>query len=300
MTGALENRSFLMRSATYGSVAVAITLILFKSWAYFVTDSVAILSTLVDSLMDLGASIVNFLAVRQALIPADHDHRFGHGKAEALAGLFQSALIVGSAVFLLLQAFERLANPVEISESTMGIAVMVFSMSLTFLLVLYQRYVIRKTNSVAISADSLQYMGDILVNASVIVALLLVNQLNWIYADALFAIGIAGYLAFNAWSIIRVSFADLMDEELPDEERNKIELLTSDIEGVLSVQELRTRRSGQKIFVQMHIELAGDISLFEANKISDAVEKAVMDLYPDAEAIIRKLPYQADRFKAEK
>lgn len=291
MTGALENRSFLMRSATYGSVAVAITLILFKSWAYFITDSVAILSTLVDSLMDLGASIVNFLAVRQALVPADDDHRFGHGKAEALAGLFQSALIVGSAVFLLLQAFERLANPVEISESTMGIVVMVFSMSLTFLLVLYQRYVIRKTNSVAISADSLQYMGDILVNASVIVALLLVNHFNWIYADALFAIGIAGYVAYNAWSIIRVSFADLMDEELPDEEREKIETLARSIEGVEGVHELRTRRSGQKVFIQMHIDLPGDMVLADAHRISEEVELAVLSLYPDAEAIIHQDPY---------
>jgi len=291
MTGALENRSFLMRSATYGSVAVAITLILFKSWAYYITDSVAILSTLVDSLMDLGASIVNFLAVRQALIPPDDDHRFGHGKAEALAGLFQSALIVGSAVFLLLQAFERLANPVEISESTIGIVVMVFSMSLTFLLVLYQRYVIRKTNSVAISADSLQYMGDILVNASVIVALLLVNHFNWIYADALFAIGIAGYVAYNAWSIIRVSFADLMDEELPDDERGKIETLARSIEGVEGVHELRTRRSGQKVFIQMHIDLPGDMVLADAHRVSEAVELAVLSLYPDAEAIIHQDPY---------
>lgn len=294
MADMTENRGFLMRSATYAAVGVAVTLILIKSWAYLLTGSVAILSTLVDSILDLAASVVNLFAVRQALVPADHDHRFGHGKAEALAGLFQSAFIVGSAIFLLLQAFERLANPSDISRSDIGISVMGISILLTLALVLYQRYVIRKTHSVAITADSLHYMGDLLVNASVILALVLVSQLNWIYADSIFAIGIAGYITFNAWSIVRTSFADLMDEELPDEEREKIESLARSIEGVEGVHELRTRRSGQKVFIQMHIDLPADMLLVDAHRISEAVELSVMGLYPDAEAIIHQDPYHPD------
>ncbi len=282
---------FLMRTATYAAVAVALSLIALKSWAYLVTDSVAILSTLVDSVLDLAASVVNLLAVRQALIPADDDHRFGHGKAEALAGLFQSAFIVGSAIFLLLHAGERLLKPASIEAGHIGIWIMVTSIAMTLCLVLFQRYVVRRTGSVAISADSIHYAGDLLVNLSVIVALILISQLGWIYADAIFAIGIALYITYNAWSIIRLSFADLMDEELPDEEREKIEAVVLAQRHVLGVHELRTRRSGQNVFVQMHIDLPPELTLMEAHRISELVEQAVLDLYPNAEALIHQDPY---------
>ncbi len=283
----------LMRTATYAAVLVALSLIGVKLWAYLVTDSVSILSTLVDSILDLAASVVNLLAVRQALVPADEDHRFGHGKAEALAGLFQSAFIIGSAIFLLLQALERLLKPEDVKSSVVGISVMVASILLTLCLVIFQRYVIRRTKSVAISADSLHYAGDLLVNASVIVALLLTANLGWIYADALFAIGIAGYITYNAWSIIRMAFADLMDEELPDEERQKILELALAHDGVLGVHDLRTRRSGQTVFIQMHIDLPATLNLQQAHKISEDVELSVLSLYPLAEAIIHQDPAAA-------
>lgn len=283
----------LMRAATYAAVLVALSLIGVKLWAYLVTDSVSILSTLVDSILDLAASVVNLLAVRQALVPADEDHRFGHGKAEALAGLFQSAFIIGSAIFLLLQALERLLKPEDVKSSVVGISVMIASILLTLCLVIFQRYVIRRTKSVAISADSLHYAGDLLVNASVIVALLLTANLGWIYADALFAIGIAGYITYNAWSIIRMAFADLMDEELPDEERQKILELALAHDGVLGVHDLRTRRSGQTVFIQMHIDLPATLNLQQAHKISEDVELSVLSLYPLAEAIIHQDPAAA-------
>lgn len=283
-------RDRLMRSATYAAVLVAVTLIAVKTWAFLATDSVSILSTLVDSLLDLGASIVNLLAVKHALIPADDDHRFGHGKAEALAGLFQSAFIVGSAIFLLLQASERLLNPRVVEETNLGIAVMVISILLTLALVLFQRFVIKKTNSVAISADSLHYAGDLLVNFSVIIALVLSAQLGWIYVDAIFAIGISAYITYNAWSIIRLSFADLMDEELPDEEREKILSLALSHPGVWGVHDLRTRKSGQTVFIQMHVDLPPNINLKEAHVISEEVEESVLTLYPEAEAIIHQDP----------
>jgi len=283
-------RERLMRSATYAAVFVALSLIGIKTWAFLETSSVSILSTLVDSLLDLGASIVNLLAVRHALVPADDDHRFGHGKAEALAGLFQSAFIVGSAIFLLLQASERLLNPKAVEETTIGVSVMVASILLTLALVIFQKIVIKKTNSVAISADSLHYAGDLLVNFSVIIALVLSAQFGWIYADALFAIGIAAYITYNAWSIIRLSFSDLMDEELPDEEREKILALALSHPGVWGVHDLRTRRSGQTVFIQMHVDLSPDINLKEAHIISEEVEHSVLTLYPEAEAIIHQDP----------
>lgn len=280
----------LMRRATYFAVFVACTLILIKIWAYLATGSVAVLSTLVDSLLDLGASVVNLIAVRHALTPADEDHRFGHGKAEALAGLFQSAFIVGSAAFLLLQAVERMANPVMIKAGGIGISVMIISILLTLALVLYQRHVIRKTKSIAISADALHYAGDLLVNGSVIIAILLSVHLKWFWADAVFAIGIAIYLAYNAYCIVRQSFADLMDEELPNEDRENIISLVMAHEDVMGVHELRTRRSGQQLFIQMHVDLHPDLNLQRSHDISEEVEASILDAYPNAEALIHQDP----------
>ncbi|MEH6475118.1 MAG: cation diffusion facilitator family transporter [Sneathiella sp.] len=285
-----QQKERLMRAATYFAVLTAAILIVIKGWAYLTTDSVSILSTFVDSLLDLGASIVNLLAVRQALVPADDDHRFGHGKAEALAGLLQSAFIVGSALFLILQATERLANPEPVQASEIGIYVMIASIALTLALILFQKYVIKRSQSVAISADSLHYTGDILVNISVIAALVLADQFGWIMADALFAFGIAAYISYNAWSIIRLSFSDLMDEELPDEEREKIIELVTSHPGVLGVHDLRTRRSGQMMFIQMHLDLPPDLKLSDAHVISEAVEASILENYPDAEALIHQDP----------
>ena len=280
----------LMKRATYAAVGVALFLILIKAFAYFATNSVAMLSTMVDSMLDLAASAINLIAVRQALVPADSDHRFGHGKAEALAGLFQSAIITGSAVFLLFQAGERLINPKPISSSDVGIIVMVISIALTIGLVLYQRHVISKTRSVAISADSLHYVGDLLINGGVIVALVLDTVFQWRFADGLFGILIALILIVSAWKIIRTSFADLMDKELDDEERQNIKTIVLQQPGVLGLHDLRTRRSGQQLFMQMHLDIDGSISLRDAHTISDAVEARLMAEYPEAEAIIHQDP----------
>lgn len=289
-----EENSRLMRSATYVAVGVALIMIGIKLFAYFATNSVAMLSTLVDSMLDLMASAINLFAVRQALVPADRDHRFGHGKAEALAGLFQSAIITGSAVFLLFQAGERLLNPKPVQAEGIGIIVMVISILLTLGLVLYQRHVIRKTQSVAISADSLHYVGDLLINGSVILALILETMFMWHYADGLFAVLIAGILLYSAIAIIRTSFADLMDEELDDEERENIKSIVLEQPGVLGLHDLRTRRSGQQVFLQMHIDMDGSISLQDAHLIADTVEVRLMAEYPDAEAIVHQDPVSVD------
>ena len=280
-----EETARLMRQATYASISVALLLIMAKLIAWGVSDSLSLLATLIDSTLDALASFVNLLAVRHALSPADREHRFGHGKAEALAGLGQAAFIAGSAAFLLLEAARRFINPVPLESYGIGIAVMVFSIGVTLLLLAFQRHVIRKTGSVAISADSLHYRTDLLVNGSVIAALLLAS-FGWVGFDPLFAVGIALYILYSAWEIVKQAFDHLMDRELPDDERENIKSIARAHSKVRGMHDLRSRRSGMATFIQLHLELDDELSLLEAHKISDEVEAGLLDVYPAAEIII--------------
>jgi ferrous-iron efflux pump FieF len=280
----------LMRLATYASVATALALILAKIVAYLLTDSVSMLSTLLDSLMDAAASLINLIAVRHALTPADREHRFGHGKAEALAGLGQSAFIAGSAVFLLFESIGRLATPQPITNGMVGIGVMLFSMATTLVLVLFQRHVIRRTGSLAVSADSLHYVGDIAANLAVLAALVLSSQLGWNRADPIFAIGVSFYVAFTGWQIARGAFDMLMDREMPDEERARIRAIAMANPRVRNMHDLRTRRSGPQRFIQFHLEMDPEMRLTEAHHLSDEVEAAILDEFPAAEVIIHEDP----------
>lgn len=280
----------LVRFATYASVATALLLIVAKVVAYLLTDSVSLLSTLLDSLLDVAASLLNLVAVRHALTPADREHRFGHGKAEPLAGLGQAAFITGSAIFLLFEAGQRLVDPRPIHNTAVGIGVMAFSILATMLLVMFQRHVIRRTRSVAIRADSLHYVGDLLVNGSVIVALLLTTSLGWPAIDAIFGIGIALYIVFTAWQIVHASLDMLMDRELPDVERRRIREIAMAHPRVKSLHDLRTRAAGPNVFIQLHLEMDGRMSLFEAHGVADAVEGDLMQAFPGAEVIIHQDP----------
>jgi ferrous-iron efflux pump FieF len=280
----------LVRLATYASVATALVLIVAKVVAYLLTDSVSLLSTLLDSLLDVAASLLNLLAVRHALTPADREHRFGHGKAEPLAGLGQATFITGSAIFLLFEAGQRFIDPRPLHNTTVGIAVMVFSIVATVALVAFQRHVIRRTGSVAIRADSLHYVGDVLVNGSVILALVLTIQLGWSSIDAIFGLGIAFYIVFTAWQIARASFDMLMDRELPDADRRRIREIALAHPQVKALHDLRTRAAGPNVFVQLHLEMDGRLSLFDAHAVADAVEVEVMQAFPGAEVIIHQDP----------
>jgi ferrous-iron efflux pump FieF len=285
-----DETSRLMRWATYASTATALTLIVAKLTAWAMTGSVAVLSTLIDSLLDAAASIINLWAVSHALQPADREHRFGHGKAEALAGLGQAAFIVGSGMLLLVEAVNRLANPAPVTRGDIGIAVMVFSIVATLLLVRFQKYVVKRTGSVAITADSLHYTGDILVNGSVIVSLLLFMQFGWTALDPLFALAIAGYLLYSAWQIALASLDMLMDRELPDGERDRIRQIARSHPEVRNMHDLRTRSSGQGGFIQLHLELDAHLPLIRAHEIADTVEKSIMDAFPAFEVIIHQDP----------
>jgi ferrous-iron efflux pump FieF len=280
----------LMRWATYASVATALILIAAKVVAYVLTDSVSLLSTLLDSLLDAAASVINLLAVRHSLTPADREHRFGHGKAEPLAALGQSTFIAGSAVFLLVQAADRLVSPHPVTHAAIGLGVMAFSIVATLLLVLFQRFVIRRTGSLAIKADSLHYASDLVVNASVVLALLLVAGYGWQRVDSLFGAAIGLYIIYTAWQIARGALDMLMDRELPDDDRKRIRSIATNNPGVRAVHDLRTRAAGQTVFVQMHLEVEGELTLAEAHTIADAVEAEICAAYPGAEVIIHEDP----------
>ncbi|MDX8403626.1 MAG: cation diffusion facilitator family transporter [Mariprofundaceae bacterium] len=284
-----EEAGRLMRLATYASVSVALSLILAKLIAWFWTDSVSLLATLIDSTLDAAAAILNMLAVRHALTPADKDHRFGHGKAEALAGLGQAMFIAGSAGFLMLEAFGRFFHPQAPQAIEVGIGVMILSIVATLSLLAVQKHVISKTNSTAIKADALHYKTDLYVNASVILALVLAAH-GWAGFDALFAIGIGIYILYSAWEIVQHAIDDLMDHELSDEERQHIHTVVLSHPKARGMHDLRTRKSGATYFIQLHLELDDNLLLKAAHAIADEVEASLYKVYPNAEIIIHEDP----------
>lgn len=288
----------LMKLATYAAVGVAGSLIAVKFAAWLMTDSVSLLSTLIDSMLDVGASVVNLLAVRHALQPADEEHRFGHGKAESLAGLAQAAFISGSAVFLLLQAGERLYNPSPIHNTLVGYTVMGLAIVATGLLVGFQKYVVKRTGSVAIAADSAHYTMDVLVNASVIVSLFLASELGWQLADPLFAIAISFYILHGAYEVGIAAYHVLMDRELPDEDRVKIAAIAMEHPKVLDTHDLRTRQSGPDVFIQIHLEMPRDLSLLEAHDVADEVMHKIKAAYPRAEVLTHQDPQGVEEPRA--
>ena len=280
----------LMRRATLAAVAVAVILIALKGTVFWFTGSIAMLGTLTDSLLDGAASLLNLFAVRASLAPADREHRFGHGKAEALAGLGQSIFIFGSAAYIVFEAVRRLLDPQPVAYSGAGIAVVVVAIVLTLALVAYQRHVVSETRSLAIEADSIHYRGDLFMNLSVIAALVLSGYLGFHWADPAFGIVIAALIAWSAAKIVINAFDQLMDREFSEEDRDRIMDIARQHPEVVNLHELRTRTSGIYSFIQFHLELDGGISLTEAHRISDEVESEVMTAFPGAEVIIHQDP----------
>jgi ferrous-iron efflux pump FieF len=276
--------------AARASVAVAFTLLLFKLWAWFATGSMGILAALVDSLLDLGASLINMFAVRYAMVPPDDEHRFGHGKAEALAGLGQSAFIASSALFLIIYTVERIVHPEMIESVDIGSGVIILSMAVTFILVVYQRYVVRVTGSVAIRADSLHYASDLITNGGILVGLVLYNA-GWLYSDPVIAMLIGIYILKCAVDIGHESIQLLLDRELPEEEQEIIRKLAIAHPEVIGVHDVRTRQSGRTKFIQLHLVLNGQLSLSEAHDLSDIVEAEINAAFDDVDIIIHQDPH---------
>ncbi|MDX1738710.1 MAG: cation diffusion facilitator family transporter [Alphaproteobacteria bacterium] len=280
----------LNRLSTLAAVIVASSLAALKLFAWVMTGSVAILASLVDSVMDLFSSSITFAAVRHAQRPADSDHRFGHGKAEPLAALAQAGFTLASGIYLMIEVVQRLLAPQSILHSDIGIGVMVVSILATLGLVALQIFVAKKTGSVAIKADSLHYKGDLLANIAVIIAIVLSSQFNLPWLDPIFGLFIAIYIIKAAKDVFMESYDMLMDKEFPDADRAKIQQLALDFGDVLGVHDLRTRQSGPNSFIQMHLDMNGALTLNRAHATADAVEKAIMDAFPGSEVMVHQDP----------
>jgi cation diffusion facilitator family transporter len=281
----------LLRLATRASVAVACTLIIAKAIAWWLSGSVSMLAGLTDSALDGVTSLLNLLAVHYALRPADDDHRYGHGKAESLAGMAQALFIGGSAVLIALQAYERIQHPEPLGAPWISIGVIIFSLLLTVALLMLQHRVIKQTGSNAVRADSLHYRSDLLLNGSILVALMLAG-FGWHQLDAWFGLGIAAYILWSAIQIARESFSVLMDEELPTDVSQHMLELACGVPGVLGAHDLRTRISGNHWFVQLHLELPGELTLSVAHGISDQAADAIHKAYPRAEVLVHADPQE--------
>jgi ferrous-iron efflux pump FieF len=288
--GISKHHKFLITTATYAAVGTAAILIAAKFFAWMRTDSLSLQASLIDSLLDIAASIINLIIVKQALKPADAEHRFGHGKAEALAGLGQSAFIAGSAFWLIIDAMHRLTHPHPLQDSATGSVVMIIAIILTSGLVLYQRYVVKQTRSLAISADSLHYLGDMYTNMGVLVSLNISVLFGWTRLDSLVGAGIAGFILYTSWTIARRSLDVLMDRELPDETRLRITEIVLQHARVWGIHDLRTRSAGLQEFIQMHLDMDEKLSLLEAHDIANDVELALQEAFPHAEIIIHQDP----------
>ena len=288
MTRLDDRTTRLMKMAVAMSTTVALILISTKTWAYWSTGSLSLLGSLMDSVLDGMTSIINLFAVRYAIVPADHDHKYGHGKVESLAALGQSAFMIGSAVVLVLNSFNSLLDKREVVNTDAGIFVSVLAIILTLGLVSFQQYVIRQTKSVVIEADSLHYKGDLLMNLSVIVALALAS-VGWAWSDQVFAIGIAIFLMVSAWKVGNRAWEDLMDQQLPELELQVVELVDK-LEGAQGCHDVRCRQSGPNQFIQLHLELDGAMTLTEAHAIGDQLERQIRERHPRADVIVHHDP----------
>ena len=287
-TGA--ERARLLKLATYASVGTATVLVVVKAWAWQVTDSVSLLSSLADSGLDVLASLITFFAVRVSLKPADKEHRFGHGKAEGLAALAQSVIITASAVYVLKETIERLLNPSAIEQAPLGISVMLISALLTLALVGVQRHVRLRTGSAAIEADAMHYKTDLAINVGVAAAIA-ISMLPWGgLADPLVAAAVMAYLLFGVWKIAKQALDILMDREIPDEDRLKITRLAENHPQVIEIHDLKTRHGGAHYIVQFHVLLPAELSLTQAHRILDEVEDGIQAEYPECELLLHPDP----------
>ncbi|ABO25434.1 cation diffusion facilitator family transporter [Shewanella loihica] len=280
---------FWVKLASRAAVATALTLIVIKLAAWLYSGSASMLASLTDSFADALASIVNFIAIRYAIVPADQDHRYGHGKAEPLAALAQSAFILGSALLLLLHGSDRLINPTPINHAMVGVVVSVIAIVLTLALVLLQRRALAKTSSTIVEADALHYKSDLFLNSAVLMALVL-SQFGWWWADGLFAILIALFIGQQAVDLGYRSAQSLLDRELDADTKLKIVQAIEKDPRINGFHDLRTRTSGKTTFVQCHLELDGRLPLVEAHAIADAAEARVRSLFEHVEVLIHQDP----------
>jgi len=265
--------------ASIVALVFALVLVVLKVWAWFATGSISLLTAAADGLVDVVASSVTFMGVRYALRPVDEGHRYGHGKAEAVAAFVQALLLTGVAVGLGIESGQRVVNPEPLNQTDFGIAVIVVSTLAAIGLVLMQTWVVKRTGSTAIAADRAHYATDIAVNIAVLVALLLDHLLDWPRADAIGALSISLYMLWNARGMAVAALVQLLDRELDDPERARIAAAVTAVEGVQGVHDIRTRNGGDRVFVEFHLEVAGELTVAQGHAIADDAERAVQRLF---------------------
>lgn len=285
------NQSYgrLVSRAAVAATILASVLLLIKIVAWWHTGSVSILAALVDSLVDIAASLTNLLVVRYSLQPADDEHTFGHGKAESLAALAQSMFISGSALFLFLTGIQHLARPEPLNAPGIGVVVTVIALLSTVILVTFQRWVVRKTQSQAVRADMLHYQSDVMMNGAILIALGL-SWYGWHRADAIFALGIGVYILYSALRMGYEAVQSLLDRALPDIERQEIFEIVTRWPGVSGAHDLRTRQSGPTRFIQIHLEMDDNLPLVQAHLVAEQVEQAILQSFPGSDVIIHQDP----------
>jgi len=276
--------------AAIASVSVALFLLVIKLYAAAQTGSVAMLGSLADTGLDLVASLVTLFAVRYAMQPADNEHRFGHGKAEALSALFQVMLITASALAIAWRAVDRLRSGETTTHAEYGIGVSLIAIVVTLGLLAYQRMVIKRTGSVAIHADHVHYQTDLLLNVAVIAAIVLDTILGVRGADALFGIAIAVWLAWGAWRAGSNAINHLMDREWPLEKRQKFIDVAMTHPELKGIHDLRTRSSGSDEFCQFHVWVDPQMTVLEAHRVMDEIEEKLMVEFPGVEILIHPDP----------
>ena len=290
MNTKIKENNRLMKCAARSSLAVALTLIVLKAVTFFITGSVAILSSLFDSAQDFMTSLVNMIAIRHATEPADREHRFGHGKAQAIGSLIQVFIIAMAGIFLMIESIRRFCNPEPLKQVTMGLIITVIAIILTFFLIRFQSRVIKETNSLSIKADRAHYTGDILMNVGVMISMILSYYLGWERLDSVFGMGVSVYLFFAIYQVICDSFNVLMDREMPQDFRETIRSIAKSFPEVTLIHDLKTRQSGSHAFVQFSVHLDDTLTLRQAHDITDKIEDRIKERFPDTEIIIHPEP----------
>lgn len=289
-----KSNDILIIRATSLSVLVSFIIILAKILAWFYTGSTSVLVSLTDSALDIIASLVNFLAARYALQPPDNEHRFGHGKAEDLAVFAQSSFFAISGIFILILSIKKMIFPEPIDPNDEGIFIMIFSIIMSILLISYQNYAYKRTKSRIVKTDTIHYMSDLLTNSAVIVSLLLSRYFNNIYIDPIFAIFIALYILYSGVKLLIRSFKNLMDHEMDEDQKSKIKEVIMSEKEVRGFHDLKTRYSGRKAVIQVHLEFDGKMTLDNVHKLSDKIEYRLLQIFKNADIIIHQDPYDAD------
>lgn len=276
--------------SSFCTVATVGILISIKAYAYYFSGSTAMLGTLVDSVVDLAVSLMLLFAVRLSLKPADKDHRFGHGKVEGIAALLQGAFMGGAGIFLVFEAFNRFANPVDLVHHELAIAVAVIAICMSIFILAVQKFSLRRAPSLAVEADHGHYKTDVSLNGTVIVAVMVDMYGGPSWLDPAFGLLIAGYFLWVAWSVTNKSLAMLMDKELPDEMRYNIYRIVEKHSQIHGMHDLRTRMSGMNIYMSFDVELDPELSLQEAHDIVRELDHAILEQYPNAEILIHMDP----------